>query len=351
MDNHSNLLIQFLKNFHVIKQKFRGLILMSKKLLCYPEQGLLTSSNAETFAILMCTYNGENYLPRQLRSFLKQSNRNWKLYISDDGSSDQTPKIISKFGARLRGNRVTLYHGPRSGFSQNFMSLLSNESIQAQYYALSDQDDIWEPGKLDAALYYFKQTDPKKPALYCGRTIFVDQNDKFIGLSSVPERPLSFQNALVQNIASGNTMVINNAARKLLIVFGAEIDVFFHDWLVYLLVSGTGGDVFYDKNPFVRYRQHPQNQIGMNSRIANKLARIIQLLRGDFKKWNDKNIESLEKFSHIMEHNSIKTLDYFSDARKTQGLKAYSKLVKSGVYRQKYIQNLALYLSAILGKM
>jgi glycosyltransferase involved in cell wall biosynthesis len=314
-------------------------------------QNAAASNREATFAILMCTYNGEPYLSRQMRSFIEQTNRDWRLHISDDGSTDHTLKIIDKFRTRVGDARVTLKHGPRTGFAQNFMSLLCNQSIQAKYYALSDQDDIWEPGKLDAALDYFKKINPIKPALYCGRTIFVDHNDKYIGLSSPPHRKLTFQNALVQNIASGNTMVINDAARRLLIQCGGEMGIFAHDWLIYLLVSGYGGDIYYDERPFVRYRQHGQNVIGMNSSMMNKFARIIQLLHGDFKQWNEKNLDVIKKIRNSLEINNIKTVDAFSEARQSYGVIGCLKLAKAGVYRQKYNQNIALYIGAMLGRL
>jgi glycosyltransferase involved in cell wall biosynthesis len=310
-----------------------------------------SKKNSAPVAILMCTYNGQEYLARQLRSFLEQNNKNWRLHISDDGSTDNTLRILNKFRSRVGSERVIIYDGPQAGFARNFMSLICNRSIQAEYYALSDQDDIWEPKKLDAALQYLNTVDRDKPALYCGRTTFVDPKNRPISLSVLPERALTFQNALVQNIASGNTMVMNNAARNILMECGADADIYTHDWLIYILVSGFGGNIYYEPTPLVRYRQHDKNLIGMNSGTCNKLIRTFQLIRGEFKNWNEKNLNILDNFKCKMQKDNIKTINIFSQARTRLGFNACLLLRHSGVYRQKSIQTLALYFSAFLGKI
>lgn len=45
-------------------------------------------------AILMSTYNGERYIKEQLNSIVNQTYKNWHLYIRDDGSTDDTLKIL-----------------------------------------------------------------------------------------------------------------------------------------------------------------------------------------------------------------------------------------------------------------
>jgi len=88
----------------------------------------------------MCTYNGVSYLQEQLDSIHTQKYRNWHLHISDDGSQDSTLDILNRFG--LETNRIRIFQGPENGFCQNFLSLICNDSIEADYYALSDQDDM-----------------------------------------------------------------------------------------------------------------------------------------------------------------------------------------------------------------
>ena len=299
----------------------------------------------------MSTYNGEKFLSRQLLSFLEQTNRNWRLYVSDDGSSDRTLEIIDKLKDRIGETRINFRQGPKTGFAKNFLSLINDETINAQYYALADQDDIWEKDKFEAALEYFDKTNSSIPALYCGRTIFVSEENEFINLSDIPKRPINFCNSLVQNIASGNTMIFNQAARDLIIKCSKDVDVASQDWWVYILVTACGGQVFYDTRPYVRYRQHSNNLIGMNSNLSSKFKRWGQVLKGDFKRWNDNNVKVLKSASHYLTNENIKTLDMFCLAREHLGLNAILYLARSRVCRQKYIQNVALYVACFLGKL
>ena len=102
-------------------------------------------------AILLCTYNGARFLPAQLASLAAQSFTNWRLFVSDDGSSDDTLAIVSEHKDRLGAAPVDVRNGPRQGFVKNFLSLACDPSLSFDYYAYCDQDDIWEPDKLARA--------------------------------------------------------------------------------------------------------------------------------------------------------------------------------------------------------
>ncbi|PAV69458.1 hypothetical protein WR25_25680 [Diploscapter pachys] len=100
----------------------------------------------------------------------------------------------------------------------------------ADYYAWCDQDDIWHPEKLARAVTRLSSVPEGVPALYCARTELVDQDGKHLGFSPVYSRSACFRNALVQNIAGGNTMVFNDALMKLLREAGNNATIVSHDW-------------------------------------------------------------------------------------------------------------------------
>lgn len=165
-------------------------------------------------AILLCTYHGQHYLAEQLDSFAAQSHPNWEIWASDDGSEDDTHAILEAYQQKWPAGRLSIHFGPAEGFAANFLSLTCKASIKADYYAYSDQDDVWEAGKLERAVRWLETIPPNIPALYCGRTRLVDADNNEIGLSPLFSKPPSFANALMQNIGGGNTMVFNNAAAK-----------------------------------------------------------------------------------------------------------------------------------------
>jgi glycosyltransferase involved in cell wall biosynthesis len=99
------------------------------------------SDGAARVAILMCTKNGAAFLGEQLKSIAEQSHTDWSLFVSDDGSTDATRKILKDF-AGDRTQKVTVRNGPGQGVCANFLSLATDPSIEADYFAFSDQDDI-----------------------------------------------------------------------------------------------------------------------------------------------------------------------------------------------------------------
>jgi len=302
-------------------------------------------------AILICTYQGQRYLSEQLDSFAAQTHSNWTVWASDDGSEDFTQAMLYAYQKNWPVGRISTHYGPAKGFAANFISLTRKASIQADYYAYSDQDDIWEPDKLERALRWLTTIPSHIPALYCTRTRLVDYQNKEIGLSPLFSKPPSFANALMQNIGGGNTMVFNNATRALLVDIGEDNSVITHDWWAYLVVTGSGGKVFYDSYPSLRYRQHDSNLVGMNASWAARFKRICMLWEGRFRTWNDINIDGLRKIQHKLTPESLEILERFDKARQMSLIPRLINLKRSGIYRQTLLGNLGLIVAAIFRKI
>jgi glycosyltransferase involved in cell wall biosynthesis len=286
-----------------------------------------------------------------LDSFVAQTYPCWEAWVSDDGSQDDTHAIVKAYQQKWHSGRLSVHFGPKEGFASNFLSLVCKASIQADYYAYSDQDDIWEVDKLQRAVDCLLTVPQNIPALYCSRTRLVDAKNEDIGFSPLFNRPPSFANALVQNIGGGNTMVFNNAARTLLSDAGENIDVVTHDWWAYMVVSGCGGRVFYDAYPSVRYRQHGGNLVGRNSSWPARLVRMRMLLQGRFRNWIDRNIRALQRLRPKLTPENRRIFDRFVAARNHWVLPRLIGLNRCGIYRQTALGNFSLFLAAILKKV
>ncbi|GAA5180668.1 glycosyltransferase family 2 protein [Niveibacterium umoris] len=303
-------------------------------------------------AILMATFNGAAYIDQQLASIAAQSYGGWTLWVSDDGSSDDTLLRLRSFAGVRADGQVVVRQGPAAGVVANFLSLLQLAEIDAAYYAYADQDDVWHADKLARALAWLDQQDPEVPALYCSRTVLVDADDRVIGESPRFGRAPTFANALVQNIAGGNTMVFNRAARRLLSLTDNEAAPVLHDWWVYLVVSACKGTVFFDPKPTLRYRQHGANLIGSNVGWRARLTRISKALGGRTTQWNDRNIAALAPLRGSMSESALATLDKFERARRAAGvLRRLAGLRRSAVYRQSIWGDLSLWIAAALGRL
>jgi glycosyltransferase involved in cell wall biosynthesis len=301
-------------------------------------------------AVLLCTANGQAFLDQQLESIAGQSHRRLKLVISDDGSTDGTVSLIAQFAARHPQISVDIRKGPQQGFSANFMSIACDASIEADYFAFSDQDDIWLPQKIERALQWLNTVAPGVPSMYCGRTEAIDEQGQILGLSPLFAKQPSFKNAIVQSLAGGNTIVLNRAARDLVVSIGV-LRVVAHDWWFYQLISGVNGLVLYDPEPCVQYRQHASNIIGSNSGWGARWRRIKGLFVGRFQSWNEINVQALEIISARLTPENRAVLARFSKVRDAGFAKRLAGLIGSGIYRQTFLGNLGLLAATVLKKI
>ncbi len=290
------------------------------------------ASGGNHVAIFLCTYNGARHLRAQLDSIAAQSHRDWSLWISDDGSSDATLDLIQEFMVQHPAFRIHVGAGPRQGFAANYMSLVNNDGIQADYFAFSDQDDIWLPDRLEASVRGLGAC-ADAPALYCARTQYIDADDRVIGASRPPPVACNFAHALAQNVCGGNTMLINPAARALMRHVPPSC-VVAHDWLAYLLVTGAGGVVVFDPTIHVQYRQHRGNAMGENRSLRARWHRLKRLYLGDLRLWTDLNLSALAHVRDGLTPASLRTLQAFSAARSGPPWVRWRRLDESGVRRE-----------------
>ena len=306
--------------------------------------------DAMRVAILMCTKDGAKFLGEQLKSIADQTHTNWSLFVSDDGSADETNEIIARF-ARNYSQRVVVRQGPRNGVCANFLSLATDPSIEADYFAFSDQDDIWYKNKLQRALDWLVTVPDQIPGMYCGRTELVTADGESYGLSTLFTRPPAFQNALVQSLGGGNTMVFNRAAKKILEDVG-RIEVVLHDWWLYQLVSAAGGAIRYDPEPALKYRQHPDSLIGSNLGWRARFVRIRMAFSGRLHDWNTTNIAALERIpSHLIKPQNRSVLTFFGQARTAPLFRRLIYFKRSGVYRQTLLGNIGLFVATLIKRI
>ena len=199
----------------------------------------MQAGEAQEVAVLMGCRDGARFLPEQLASIAAQSHRRWRLFASDDGSTDATRAILADFAAAHPG-RVEIREGPRRGFAANYLALAGDPAIRAGWYAFADQDDVWHPERLARGIARLAALPGAGPRLYGGRTVLIDEGGRETGRSPRFRTPPGFGNALVQSIAGGNTMLFDPATKELLERARPET-VVAHDWWIYILVSGAGG--------------------------------------------------------------------------------------------------------------
>jgi glycosyltransferase involved in cell wall biosynthesis len=303
--------------------------------------------NKPIVAIIMATYNGEKYLKEQLDSILNQRDVIVHLYISDDGSTDNTLNIIQDYKDKYQKNFKNVFKVNFNHPANNFLSILPKITDQYEFYAFSDQDDVWYEDKLITAISKIKEGND----LYCGRTENVNKNLISIGYSPLFEFAPCFKNAIVQSIAGSNTMLFNQKIFNLLKT-SFNLDVHAHDWWTYILATFSGHQVYYDPFPKIMYRQHENNFNGSNLGLFNQLRRIIMGLFGRFKYWNNLNEKNLMEFLDFATRENLKIFYKFQYLRKKYTFMNFNPtyINRVGVYRQTTLGNWMLKLSILLNR-
>ncbi|HMO07148.1 MAG TPA: glycosyltransferase [Paracoccaceae bacterium] len=302
--------------------------------------------------ILMALHEGAAHLPAQFASLLSQTHRDWSLVAGVDGTSDGTLAMLRDLAARHPGRVRRLTRGPRRGAAAHFMALLRDLGPAPGHVAFADQDDVWLPDRLARGLAGLARFGAE-PAMACAPTIVVDARLRGGQPSAAPCRPLGFRNALVQNVAAGNTILLNPAAAALAVAAAAEAGaVTLHDWWLYQLVTGAGGHVAFDDVPALLYRQHGTNVIGANLGLRARARRLRWMLDGTWARWNAANRAALVASAHRLTPEARATLAGFADLPGLSGpLARLRALFRLGLYRQTTRASAALWLAAALRRM
>ena len=298
-------------------------------------------------AILMPFKNGARFLPAQLASLRAQTMTDWHLLASDDGSDDDSAAIIRDFFGAGSG-QVALFDGPRRGSAANVFSLLARVGADTPYVAYCDQDDVWAPDRITAGVAALRHQPEDTPALYCGRTGLIDAAGRAVGASPQHRRAPSFSNALVQNIASGNTMLLNRAAVRLLQGCLAQAGgVVYHDWWSYQLITGAGGRVVYDPCVRVAYRQHGDNAVGMPRGMV-RVARAFSRRHGADV---SAHLEALLACRGRLSDANGKLLRTFAQSRRGRPIERVRGVLQAGVHRLRARETVTLWACAAMGRL
>lgn len=277
--------------------------------------------------VLMSTYNGEKYLNEQIKSILEQKGVNVFLYVRDDGSNDSTKDILKKY--KMIG-KLDFFLGENIGPAKSFMELI-NGAPEGEYYAFSDQDDVWEKDKLSTAVGLLKGI--KNEGLYYHAMNIVDENLEKYGFYYRNEQ---YSKSMVNTILYGDeiagcTMVFNKALLQRIREYKPNF-ITMHDGWIHRVCLSVGGAIIADRTPYINYRQHQNNVIGMKKgRISDKIKNIkrkncffsrlaIEMLNGYSKYMKKKDVEIVRIMANY-NRNKVKAIRIVKQSNVSYNLK------------------------------
>lgn len=303
--------------------------------------------NKKKIVVLLSTYNGEQYLKEQIESILRQkTSHRVDVMIRDDGSDDNTIEILQSYEAEYP-ERFRVYYEKNIGYIRSFFELI-RKAEGYDYYALSDQDDIWLEDKLETAVAQCEACAEERPLLYGSSSFLVNEQLEVVGETQKNLRGITWDNLLIQNIMPGHAQVFNDALCRIL---KRDVDcskIYVHDfWITYMAM--LYGKVIFDNESHTLYRQHGTNTVGFGkNRLEWIIGRLKRIGHSDNKKIAAQIHYFYESCRGDMSEDLRRKTEDFMDSQGSLW-KRLSYLGRTKLYRQKSFETILFKVLYLLG--
>ncbi len=303
----------------------------------------------EKIDVLMATYNGEKYLKEQIDSILNQTYKNIQIIISDDCSTDSTREILKQYE---QNEKIKIYYQEKNlGYIKNFEFLLRN--VENNIYMLSDQDDVWKEQKIEKSVEKLKNENLD---LVFGDLEVVDENlntlygsfNKFMKLDRKIEKYIdSYKLQYLYNCITGCTIISRKKLIDKILPLPNNSKYMVHDYWMGLMVA-LNGKIGYIKETYIKYRQHGNNQVGIEkkSHKFKELEQVrnlfIEVKLGIFTAY----VQNEDKFPEKLKKQNKKALEYYQMLKNKKnfnfrGWNIFYKLYKTETFMY-FVENFAI---------
>ena len=227
-------------------------------------------------SVCMASYNGEQYIRKQVESILANITSADELIISDDGSTDNTLEILKWYS--VQNTNIKILNGPKLGVVKNFENAIKN--AKGNIIFLADQDDVWEKNKVEVIINHFEQND-------CWMVVhdarLIDESGKEIMSSFYSLR--NSKSGLVKNFYKNSYIGCCMAFKKDLIEFALPFPskIPMHDWWLGMISEVYSKSIFIE-DKLIGYRRHSSNVTGINhlpvtTMLKNRIFLFLELVK------------------------------------------------------------------------
>lgn len=252
-------------------------------------------------AVIMAAYNGIKWIAEQVDTILNQKNVKLHLYISIDPSQDGTEKWCKNLEKNKHNVTVLPTAQHFGSAAPNFFRLIKDiDFSKYDYIALADQDDIWHPNKISTGIKKIKQKSCN--AYSSNVTAFWEDGTKTLINKAQKQVKWDF---LFESAGPGCTFILEKkiiTELQQIIINNDTSGIWLHDWFIYCYTRSQNYQWYIDKTPSMDYRQHNNNQVGINKGYKALRYRIKLIINGSALK----QARLLAKLSHLENNHFVK---------------------------------------------
>ena len=316
--------------------------------------------------IILATYNGEQYLRRQLDSIL-QSYEDFCLHIFDDGSTDATAEILQEYQT-MCPNRIKISCNAQNlGCTRNFLngiktvydelkteavSVEAGQSAERHYFMFCDQDDIWYPEKLSITQKAMRKLEKKYgsdvPLLVFTDAVVTDANGEEIAPSFIEQNKLnpyavSTARVLTENKCIGCTSMMNEELVQLLTEVPEQAR--YHDWWMALLATSFGRMSYLNRKT-LSYCQHGGNVVGVQKFTSYVKNRLLSLKKQKemLLATQQQAAEFLAIYGDVLTEDKTKVIEAFATLSEQSFMRRRINVLRYGFFKTGLIRNIGLLL-------
>ena len=289
----------------------------------------------KTVVVVMSTYNGEKYIEEQIDSIMKQESVKTILYVRDDNSKDSTVEKINMLKHKYP-ERIILQSEQNLGYKKSFLKALS-DAPEGDYYAFSDQDDVWLKEKCIHAINMIEQKG-SNCKLYASAQIMVDENLNQIGYKKFSGMKPSIEASFARHRLPGCTFVFRKEIKEYVSDF-ADLDLDddhmpSHDFVI-TACSLAFGDIIIDDESYIKYRRLNNSLTPGGSGIIKRLKHESKVMFHNRNRYSFTAKCIMDRYSDLISDEKKKFLLHVIKSRRSLGSRLwliFNRRLNCGVF-------------------
>ena len=231
--------------------------------------------NKPFVSICIPAYNAEQFLPATLATVRVQQFKDWELLVTEDGSNDRTADIVQKFSETVPQNVHYVRHSKNQGLPTTRNTGI--DAASAEWIALLDSDDLWQPNHLTELVNIAKAESPAE-LIHSGSLLFDTDSNCDLGVRAPTQKMIAgFPISLFEGsyIIQPSSVILKKALWKRVGGFNPQFR-YLEDREMWLRCARAGAVFTYSGRVTCRYRKHAAALSNDAAEMAEASAAVFE---------------------------------------------------------------------------